>query len=151
MGVKKGSKVIFYMPQILESVYLMIACLRIGAIHSVVFGGFSAESLKDRIEDLKGDFLVTADGAFRKGKPYMLKPIADEALSKSSHKIQKTLVIKRNFETITIGKNDVIYNDEIEKQAETCDFEMQESEDMSFVLYTSGSTGKPKGVMHTTA
>lgn len=151
IGVKKGSRVIFYMPQILESVYLMIACLRLGAVHSVVFGGFSAESVKDRIEDLQGDFLITADGAFRKGKPYFLKKIADEALAKSRHKVKKTLVIRRNFEDIDIFENDVIYNDEIEKCEEYCDFERLESEDLSFVLYTSGSTGKPKGVIHTTA
>lgn len=140
IGVKKGSKVIFYMPQILESVYLMIACLRLGAVHSVVFGGFSAESLRDRIEDLKADFLITADGAYRKGKSYLLKPTADEAIEKSSHKPLKTLVIRRNFENISLGENDVVYNDLIDEQDENCDFEMLESEDMSFVLYTSGST-----------
>lgn len=149
--VKKWSKVIFYMPQILESIYLMIACLRIWAIHSIVFGGFSAESLKDRIEDLKADFLITADGVFRKWKSYLLKDIADEALSKSSHKVQKTLVVRRNFEKIFLWENDIVYNDEIEKQSEICDFEMQDSEDISFILYTSGSTWKPKWVIHTTA
>lgn len=149
--VKKGSKVIFYMPQILESVYLMIACLRIWAIHSIVFGWFSAESLKDRIEDLKADFLITADWAFRKGKTYLLKNIADEALQKSSHKVQKTIVVKRNFENISIWENDIIYNDFIDKQAEICDFEKIDSEDISFILYTSWSTGKPKGIIHTTA
>lgn len=151
MWVQKGSRVIFYMPQILESVYLMIACLRLGVVHSVVFGGFSAESLKDRIEDLEADFLITADGAFRKWKPYLLKNIADEALEKSSHKIKKTLVIRRNFENISLHENEIIYNDEIEKQEKFCDFEKLESEDLSFILYTSGSTGKPKGVIHTTA
>ncbi|MBB1553780.1 acetate--CoA ligase [Candidatus Gracilibacteria bacterium] len=151
LGVSKGNRIIFYMPQILESVYLMLACLRLGAVHSVVFGGFSAESLKDRIEDLKADFLITADGAFRKGKAYFLKNIADEALEKSNHKVQKVLVIKRNFEKINISENDVIYNDLIESQSEICDFERLDSEDTSFILYTSGSTGKPKGIIHSTA
>lgn len=149
--VRKGNKVIFYMPQILESIYLMIACLRIWAIHSVVFGWFSAESLKDRIEDLKADFLITADWAFRKWRPYLLKTISDEAISKSSHKVKKTLVVRRNFEDIFIGQNDIVYNDEIDLQDEKCDFEKIDSEDISFVLYTSWSTGKPKWIIHSTA
>lgn len=149
--VKKWEKVIFYMPQILESVYLMLACLRIWAIHSIVFWGFSAESLKDRIEDLKADFLITADWAFRKWKAYLLKNIADEALKKSSHKVKKTLVVKRNFEEIKINKNDIIYNDEINKFEKKCDFEKMDSEDISFILYTSGSTWKPKWIIHSTA
>ncbi|RAL55762.1 acetate--CoA ligase [Candidatus Gracilibacteria bacterium GN02-872] len=150
IGVKKGDKVVFYMPQILETIYLMLACLRIGAIHSIVFGGFSAASLQDRIEDLEADFLITADGAFRKGKPYLLKNIADEALINSKHKVKKTLIVRRNFEKINISENDVIYNEEIDKQNEICDFEKIDSEDISFILYTSGSTGKPKGIIHST-
>lgn len=149
--VKKWEKVIFYMPQILESVYLMLACLRIWAIHSIVFWGFSAESLKDRIEDLKADFLITTDWAFRKWKAYLLKNIADEALEKSNHKVKKTLVVKRNFEEIKINKNDIIYNDEINKFEKKCDFEKMDSEDISFILYTSGSTWKPKWIIHSTA
>ena len=139
------------MPQILESVYLMLACLRLWAIHSIVFWGFSAESLKDRIEDLKADFLITADWAFRKWKPYLLKNIADEALEKSSHEVKKVLLVKRNFEEINISKNDVIYNDLIKSQSEICNFEKLDSEDTSFILYTSGSTGKPKWIIHSTA
>lgn len=149
--VKKWDKVIFYMPQILESVYLMLACLRIWAIHSIVFWWFSAESLKDRIEDLKADFLITADWAFRKWKSYILKDTADEALKKSKHKVKKTLVIKRNFEKVNIQENDIIYNDLIEKQSEICDFEKLESEDISFILYTSWSTWKPKWIIHSSA
>lgn len=148
--VKKADKVVFYMPQILESIYLMLACLRIWAIHSIVFGWFSAESLKDRIEDLKADFLITADWAFRKGKPYFLKNIADEAIKISNHKPKKVLVVKRNFEEIFIWENDVIYNDLIDSQSEICDFEKMESEEISFILYTSGSTWKPKWIIHST-
>lgn len=151
LWIVKWSRVIFYMPQILESVYLMLACLRLWAIHSIVFWGFSAESLKDRIEDLKADFLITADWAFRKWKPYLLKNIADEALEKSSHEVKKVLLVKRNFEEINISKNDVIYNDLIKSQSEICDFEKLDSEDTSFILYTSGSTGKPKWIIHSTA
>lgn len=151
IGVKKWDKVIFYMPQILESIYLMLACLRIWAIHSIVFWWFSAESLKDRIEDLKADFLITADWAFRKGKPYFLKKIADEALKLSKHKIKKTLVVKRNFSEIFLWENDIIYNDEIENQEEFCDFEKLDSEDISFILYTSWSTWKPKWIIHSTS
>ena len=148
--VKKWDKVVFYMPQILETIYLMLACLRIWAIHSIVFGWFSAASLQDRIEDLEADFLITADWAFRKGKPYLLKNIADEALINSKHKVKKTLIVRRNFEKINISENDVIYNEEIDKQSEICDFEKIDSEDISFILYTSWSTGKPKWIIHST-
>ena len=148
--VKKWDKVVFYMPQILETIYLMLACLRIWAIHSIVFGWFSAASLQDRIEDLEADFLITADWAFRKGKPYLLKNIADEALINSKHKVKKTLIVRRNFEKINISENDVIYNEEIDKQNEICDFEKIDSEDISFILYTSWSTGKPKWIIHST-
>ena len=148
--VKKWDKVVFYMPQILETIYLMLACLRIWAIHSIVFGWFSAASLQDRIEDLEADFLITADWAFRKGKSYLLKNIADEALMNSKHKVKKTLIVRRNFEKINISENDVIYNEEIDKQSEICDFEKIDSEDTSFILYTSWSTGKPKWIIHST-
>ncbi len=151
LGVKKGDTIIFYMPQILESVYLMLASLRIWAIHSIVFGGFSADSIKDRIEDLKPKIVITADWAFRKWKPYFLKPAVDTALEQSAHKLEKVLVVKRNFWEVSLWKNDIIYNEEIEKQSEECDFELMNSEDTSFVLYTSGSTGKPKWIVHTTA
>lgn len=151
LGITKWDRIVFYMPMILESVYLMLATLRLWAIHSIVFGWFSAESLKDRIEDAKAKLVITADGAFRRWEAYTLKPIVDKAISISSHKPEKTLVVKRNFAEIDILENDVIYNDLISSQSEECDFELMDSEDTSFILYTSGSTGKPKWIMHSTA
>lgn len=151
MWVKKWDTILFYMPQILESAYLMLACLRIWAIHSIVFWGFSSESIKERIDDLKPKIIITADWAFRKWKAYFLKTSVDTAIKNANHQVEKVLVIKRNFEKINIWKNEIIYNDEIESQSDICDFEKMDSEDISFVLYTSGSTGKPKWIIHSTA
>lgn len=150
-GVKKGDRVVIYMPMIVESAYAMLACAKIGAIHSVVFGGFSSEALKDRIEDAQAKIVITADGAFRKGKPYMLKPVVDEALQ-NCDVVEKVLVVKRNNEEIEwVDGRDVCYNDLIDKQSMECEAEVMESEDPLFLLYTSGSTGKPKGVQHSQA
>ena len=151
-GVKKGDRVVLYMPMIPEAAYAMLACTRLGAIHSIVFGGFSAEALKDRIEDAEAKVVITADGAFRKGKPYMLKNVVDEALSQGGSSIEAVLVVKRNNEKMTwVEGRDYAYNDMIDAQSDVCAFEPMDSEDPLFLLYTSGSTGKPKGVQHSTA
>lgn len=149
--VKKGDRVIIYMPMIPEAAYAMLACARLGAIHSIVFGGFSAEALRDRIEDAQAKIVITADGAYRKGKPYLLKPVVDEAL-KGETPVQKVLVVKRNNADISWEEGrDYLYNEMISKESYYCDAEPMESEDPLFLLYTSGSTGKPKGVQHNCA
>jgi len=148
LGVKKGDRVVIYMPMIPEAAFAMLACARIGAIHSVVFGGFSAEALKDRILDAKAKVVITADGAFRKGKPYMLKPVVDKALE-GVDIVEKVVVVERNNEDIEWVKGrDVSYNELIINQSYECEPEIMDSEDPLFLLYTSGSTGKPKGVEH---
>ncbi|OQX58546.1 MAG: acetate--CoA ligase [Helicobacteraceae bacterium 4484_230] len=150
-GVKKGDRVVIYMPMIPEVAYAMLACARIGAIHSIVFGGFSSEALRDRIEDADARLVITADGAFRKEKPYMLKPVVDKALAGNTP-VEKVLVVKRNFEEIEwVEGRDYSYNDMIDRQPVECEPEPMESEDPLFLLYTSGSTGKPKGVQHNQA
>ncbi len=151
-GVKKGDRVVLYMPMIPEAAYAMLACARIGAIHSIVFGGFSAEALKDRIEDAQAKIVITADGAYRKGKPYMLKQVVDEALSQGGKSIESVLVVKRNHEEVAwVEGRDHNYNELITSQPAHCPFELMDSEDPLFLLYTSGSTGKPKGVQHASA
>jgi len=151
-GVTKGDRVVLYMPMIPEAAYAMLACTRLGAIHSIVFGGFSAEALKDRIEDAEAKIVITADGAFRKGKPYMLKNVVDDALSQGGKSVEAVLVVKRNNEEITwVEGRDHSYNELIDAQSDVCPFEPMDSEDPLFLLYTSGSTGKPKGVQHSTA
>ncbi len=149
--VKKGDRVIIYMPMIPEAAYAMLACARIGAIHSIVFGGFSAEALKDRIEDAEAKLVITADGAYRKDKPYMLKPVVDQAITENSP-VEKVLVIERNNEDINwVAGRDYSYNELIKNQAPECPAEIMDAEDPLFLLYTSGSTGKPNGVQHNQA
>ncbi len=151
-GVKKGDRVILYMPMIPEAAYAMLACARIGAIHSIVFGGFSSGALKDRIEDAGAKLVITSDGAYRKGKPYLLKPVVDEALAKNIDCVEAVLVVKRNNEEIHWEEGrDHDYNTLIGAESEECPYEVMDSEDPLFLLYTSGSTGKPKGVQHNTA
>ncbi len=150
-GVKKGDRVVIYMPMIPEAAYAMLACARIGAIHSIVFGGFSSEALKDRIEDAEAKVVITADGAFRKEKPYMLKPVVDAAIDASSP-VKKVLVVERNNEDVTwVAGRDYSYNELIKNKSTVCESEAMDSEDPLFLLYTSGSTGKPKGVQHNSA
>jgi len=150
-GVKKGDRVVIYMPMIPEAAYAMLACARIGAIHSIVFGGFSAEALKDRIIDAEAKVVITADGAYRKDKPYMLKPVVDEAL-KGETPVKKVLIVERNNEDITwVAGRDYSYNELIKHQNPICAPEVMDAEDPLFLLYTSGSTGKPKGVQHNQA
>ncbi len=150
-GVKKGDRVVIYMPMIPEVAYAMLACARIGAIHSIVFGGFSSEALKDRIEDAQAKVVITADGAFRKEKPYMLKPVVDAAITEGSP-VEKVLVVERNNEDVTwvVGR-DYSYNELIKNKSSECEPEVMDAEDPLFLLYTSGSTGKPKGVQHNSA
>ena len=151
LGVKKGSRVCIYMPMILEVAFAMLACTRIGAIHSVVFGGFSPESLKDRILDANCEMVITADEGLRGGKVVPLKSNVDEALEKCPD-VRNTLVIKRTGGSIAWNDSRDIWYEEISREmATTCEPEPMDSEDPLFILYTSGSTGKPKGVLHTTA
>jgi len=150
--IKKGDRVVVYMPMITEAAVVMLACAKIGAIHSIVFGGFSAEALRDRIIDAQAKLVVTADGAFRKGKPYMLKPVVDQALESGCDCVQNVCVVERNGEEITwVEGRDHSYNELIKNESTTCEPEPMESEDPLFLLYTSGSTGKPKGVQHSSA
>ncbi len=148
-GVKKGDRVTIYMPMIPEAAYAMLACARIGAIHSVVFGGFSPDSLADRIIDCDSNFVITADEGIRANKIVPLKNNVDEALNKCPHQV-KVLVIKRTGNDVQIKKDrDLWWHIEKEKASEYCPPEIMNTEDPLFILYTSGSTGKPKGVLHT--
>jgi acetyl-CoA synthetase len=150
-GVKKGDRVVIYMPMIPEAAYAMLACARIGAIHSIVFGGFSSEALKDRIIDAEAKVVITADGAYRKTKPYMLKPVVDAALEGETP-VEKVLVVERNHEDVTWkAGRDYSYDKLIKSKSAVCEAEPMDSEDPLFLLYTSGSTGKPKGVQHNSA
>lgn len=150
--IKKGDRVVIYMPMIPEAAIAMLACARLGAIHSIVFGGFSAEALRDRIEDAEAKLVVTSDGAYRKGKPYMLKPVVDEALSKGCESVKKVCVVERNGEDIEwVSGRDYPYADLLSNESSRCESEVMDSEDPLFLLYTSGSTGKPKGVQHSSA
>jgi acetyl-CoA synthetase len=151
MGVKKGDRVCIYLPMVLELPITMLGCARIGAIHSVVFGGFSADSLTDRINDSECKILITSNISYRSGKHIHLKSICDDAL-KNSPSIEKVIVYKRNEEPCNMVKGrDVWYHDEMAKASTKCEPEPMNAEDTLFILYTSGSTGKPKGVLHTTA
>ena len=151
LGIKKGSRVCIYMPMIVETAFAMLACTRIGAVHSVVFGGFSPESLKDRILDADCKIVITADEGLRGSKKVPLKTNVDEAL-KSCPDVTNTLVVRRTGGEISWDDKRDVWYDELSKNAETsCEPEPMDSEDPLFILYTSGSTGKPKGVLHTTA
>ena len=149
-GVKKGDRVCIYMPMIPEAAYAMLACARIGAVHSVVFGGFSPEALKDRILDSDCQVVITADEGVRGGKSVPLKVNADKALE-SCPNVHTCLVVKRTGGNINWTENrDIWYQDAIQAVSADCPAEIMDAEDPLFILYTSGSTGKPKGVMHTT-
>lgn len=152
-NIKKGDRVIIYMPMIPEAAIMMLACARIGAIHSVVFGGFSPEALRDRINDTQAKLVITADGAFRRGKPYMLKPAVDKSLENNQcPSVEKVLVVIRNGENINyVRGRDYVYNEIVNLESSICPPEIMDSEDPLFLLYTSGSTGKPKGVQHSSA
>ena len=150
--IKKGDRVVLYMPMIPEAAVTMLACAKIGAIHSIVFGGFSAEALRDRIMDAEAKLVVTADGAYRKGKPYMLKPVVDKALQEGCECVKNVCIVERNGEDITwVAGRDYSYNELVKNESSKCEAEPMDSEDPLFLLYTSGSTGKPKGVQHASA
>lgn len=149
-GVKKGDRVCIYMPMIPEAAYAMLACARIGAIHSVVFGGFSPQALRDRILDSDCQTVITADEGVRGGKPIPLKDNTDQALE-SCPNVHSVIVVKRTGGDIKWqAPRDIWYHEAIADQATTCEPESMNAEDPLFILYTSGSTGKPKGVLHTT-
>ncbi len=149
MGVKKGDRVTLYMPMILEAAYAMLACARVGAIHSIVFGGFSPEALGSRIEGCESDFLITADEGLRGSKTIPLKANADRAIDISGRAV-KCLVVRRTGGDVAWRDNDIWYHELVGAQSDVCQPEPMNAEDPLFILYTSGSTGKPKGVLHTT-
>ncbi|MEX0922258.1 MAG: acetate--CoA ligase [Rhodovibrionaceae bacterium] len=150
LGVKKGDRVTIYMPMIPEAAYAMLACARIGAVHSVVFGGFSPDSLAGRILDCESDFVITADEGLRGGRKIPLKANTDKALKKCPG-VRHVLVVKRTGGAIGWeDKRDVWYHEAVGKASDDCPPEEMNAEDPLFILYTSGSTGKPKGVLHTT-
>lgn len=149
-GVKKGDRVCIYLPMIPELVYSVLACARIGAVHSVVFGGFSSESLKGRIQDCESKFVMTANEGLRGGKKIPLKEITDEAIKDISF-VEKVLVVHRTSSQVNMVKGrDLNYEEEIKKVRPVAPCAQMDAEDPLFILYTSGSTGKPKGVLHTT-
>jgi acetyl-CoA synthetase len=151
-GVNKGDRVVIYMPMVPEAVIAMQACARIGAIHSVVFGGFSAQSLKDRIEDAGAKLLVTADGGTRGGHVVELKAAADKALEGGCPSIEKVIVYRRTGHAVPMkAGRDLWWHEAEQGQPERCEPEWVEAEHPLFLLYTSGSTGKPKGIQHSTA
>jgi acetyl-CoA synthetase len=151
-GVKSGDRVVIYMPLTPEAVVAMHACARIGAIHSVVFGGFSALSLRDRIEDAGAVMLITADGGFRGGKIVELKEAADKALSQGCESIRSVIVLKRTAHDVPMKYGrDVWWHDAVEGQSPVCEPHWVDAEHPLFLLYTSGSTGKPKGIQHASA
>ncbi len=150
--VKKGDRVLIYMPMIPEAAIAMLACARIGAMHNVVFGGFSAESIKDRILDSGAKLVVTADGGYRRGAVVALKKNVDDALKGNDTPVQKVIVFKRTGQEIHIEEGrDVWWHRELEYVDAVCPAVAMDSEAPLFILYTSGSTGKPKGILHTTA
>ena len=149
-GIKKGDRVTIYLTMIPELAYVMLACARIGAIHSIIFGGFSPDSIAGRINDCQSDYIITADEGVRGGKIIPLKKITDEAL-KNCPNVKKCIVVKRTGNEVNwVADRDVYYDDLIRKVSDKCEPEEMGAEDPLFILYTSGSTGKPKGVLHTT-
>lgn len=149
-GVKRGDRVTIYMPMIPEAAYAMLACTRIGAMHSVIFAGFAPDSIADRILDCESDFVITADEGWRGGKIIPLKNNVDQALKRTPG-VRKVLVVRHTGHSINMESGrDLWYHEELPHVADTCPAEPMGSEDPLFLLYTSGSTGKPKGVLHTT-
>ncbi len=150
IGVKKGDRVTIYMPMVPEAAVAMLACTRIGAAHSVIFGGFSSQAIADRVEDAKSNIVITADGGQRRGQIVPLKANVDDATTKTNL-IQKVVVLRHAGNDVTMKSGrDIWWGDVIAGQSTDCPAEPMDSEDLLFVLYTSGSTGKPKGIIHTT-
>ncbi|MFI7228581.1 acetate--CoA ligase [Nonomuraea angiospora] len=149
LGVGKGDRVAVYMPMIPELPIAMLACARIGAIHSVVFGGFSATALKSRIDDADAKLVITADGGYRRGNPSALKPTVDEAVAECPQ-VEKVIVVRRTGQDVAFGEKDVWWHDLVDRQSDQHTAEPHDAEDPLYILYTSGTTGRPKGILHTT-
>ncbi|HET9517855.1 MAG TPA: acetate--CoA ligase, partial [Actinoplanes sp.] len=149
LGVRAGDRVAIYLPMIPEAAVAMLACARIGATHSVVFGGFSVDALATRIQDADAKLVITADGGFRRGKPSALKPTVDEAVAQCPS-IERVLVVQRTGEDVAWTAKDVWWHESVEQASETHEAQPFDAEHPLFILYTSGTTGKPKGILHTT-
>ncbi len=149
LGIKSGVRVAIYMPMIPEAAIAMLACARVGAAHSVVFGGFSADSLLARIQDADASLVITADGGFRKGSAFALKSIVDEAL-KGKTNVKNVLVVRRTGQEVSFTTRDIWWHELVDKQSSEHEAEAFDSEHPLFILYTSGTTAKPKGIAHTT-
>ncbi|TDD16210.1 acetate--CoA ligase [Nonomuraea diastatica] len=148
LGVRKGDRVAIYMPMIPELPIAMLACARIGAVHSVVFGGFSASALKSRIDDADAKLVITADGGYRRGKPSALKPIVDEAVAECPQ-VENVLVVRRTGQDVAVTDKDLWWHDVVDRQSDEHTAKPHSSEDPLYILYTSGTTGRPKGILHT--
>jgi acetyl-CoA synthetase len=149
LGVTAGDRVAIYLPMIPEAAIAMLACARIGAMHSVVFGGFSVEALATRIEDADAKVVITADGGYRRGKPSALKPTVDEAVARCPS-IEHVLVVRRTGQDVAWGEKDLWWHETVEQANERHEPQAFDAEHPLFILYTSGTTGKPKGILHTT-
>jgi acetyl-CoA synthetase len=151
LGVGQGDRVAVYLPMSIEAVVSMLACARLGAIHSVIFGGFSAQAIYDRVLDADAKLIITADGGYRRGKVFPLKPIVDEALAKGSTNVAKVIVVKRGENEVDWDSGrDLWWDDIVGRQSDSHQAQAFDAENPLFILYTSGTTGKPKGILHTT-